>query len=71
MARAMEAIDRYAALLAESQEENFTRWPIWNVRAGYQPSSMKKVNTFEKQIQFLKDWLTARAEWLDGAIGEL
>jgi hypothetical protein len=69
--RAMEAIDRYAALLDYSQQENFTRWPIWDVKAGYQPSSMKKVNTYEKQIQFLKDWLTARAEWLDGAIGGL
>ena len=71
LARAMESIDRNAELLEYSQEENFTRWPIWNERTGYQPSSMKKVNTYEKQIQFLKDWLTARAAWLDSAIGAI
>ena len=66
--RAMDSIDRNAALLEYSQQENFLRWPIWDVRAGYQPSSMKKVNTYAKQIRFLKDWLTARAAWLDEAI---
>ncbi len=69
--RAMDSIDRNAALLEYSQQENFLRWPIWDIRAGYQPSSMKKVNTYAKQIRFLKDWLTARAAWLDEAIGAL
>ncbi|MBR0157786.1 MAG: CotH kinase family protein [Clostridia bacterium] len=69
--RAMDSIDRNAALLEYSQQENFLRWPIWDVRAGYQPSSMKQYNTYEKQIQFLKDWLTERAAWLDEAIGAL
>jgi hypothetical protein len=32
---------------------------------------MKQYNTYEKQIQFLKDWLTERAAWLDEAIGAL
>ncbi len=71
LTRAMESIERNAALLDYSQQENFIRWPIWDVRAGFQPTSMKYVNTYEKQIQFLKDWLYERAAWLDGAIGGL
>lgn len=71
MARAMDSIDRWASIIDYSQQENFIRWPILDKQAGYQPKSMKYVDTFEKQIQFLRDWLTARAAWMDEAIGAL
>lgn len=63
--RAYEVIDTYSALLDGSQQENFQVWKIWNKTVGYQSSWCKKADTYEKQIQYLKDFLEKRAAWMD------
>lgn len=59
------AITRYSNLLDGSQQENFTVWQIWEIRAGFQSKWCMKANSYEKQIQYLRDFLTNRAAWMD------
>lgn len=68
---ANDTIDSYGALLDGSQQENFKVWNIWNLRAGYQAKWCATANTYEKQLQYLKDFLSKRAKWMDGAIPKL
>ena len=58
-------ITHYSALLDGSQQENFNVWKIWDGRAGYQSSWCSAANTYEKQIQYLRDFLNKRAKWMD------
>ena len=58
-------LTHYSALLDGSQQENFSVWKIWDERAGYQSSWCSAANTYEKQIQYLRDFLNKRAKWMD------
>ncbi len=62
---AESTIAHYSALLDGSQQENFEVWQIWGDRAGYQSKWCSDANTYEKQIQYLRDFLTKRAAWMD------
>lgn len=64
----MSYIDGLAADLQKSQELNFTVWDVWDVKAGYQPSFMVDINTYEKQIEYLKDFIHDRGEWMDSQL---
>ncbi len=66
--RAEKTIAYYSALLDGSQQENFEVWKIWGVRAGYQSKQCYQANTYEKQIQYLRDFLKKRAAWMDSAM---
>ena len=69
---ANETIDTYGALLdGGSQQENYTVWKVWGVRTGYQSKWCMEANTFEKQLQYLRDFLKKRADWMDKAIPKL
>lgn len=63
--KAYETIDTYSALLDGSQQANFEVWQIWDIKAGYQSNASNKANTYPKQIQYIKDFLEERAEWMD------
>ncbi len=58
-------IDSVALLLDESQQRNFTKWPIigqyvnWNYFVG---------NSYQEEIDYLKDWTNNRAIWMDNNI---
>ena len=55
-------VDEYAALLEEAQARNFRRWPVlgrhvWpNAYVG---------RTFADEVEFLKQWIRQRIEWMD------
>lgn len=55
-------IDSVAAVLNESQARNFQRWPIlgqyvnWNYFVG---------NTYQEEIDYMKQWIADRLTWLD------
>ena len=66
-----DTIDSYGALLDGSQQENFKVWDIWDIRAGYQSKWCAEAKTYEKQLQYLRDFLTKRANWIDKAIPKL
>lgn len=69
---ANDTIDTYGALLdGGSQQENYEVWKVWDVRTGYQSRWCMAANTYEKQLQYLRDFLENRAAWMDKAIPKL
>lgn len=61
----LESIDTGAANIERSAEYNFRKWDILNKRVGCQDSSIVKYNTFEKQINYFRDFVNKRWKWLD------
>lgn len=62
---AMSCIDHYSERIYPSQEENFKLWQIWGEKAGLQSDRNLEYETYELQIQYLKDFIEMRAEWID------
>lgn len=62
---AMSSIDYYSEKIYASQEENFKVWQIWDERVGLESLRNAEYNTYELQIQYLKDFINMRAEWID------
>lgn len=56
-------IDSVAALLNESQERNFTEWPLLGTYIWPNPSPQP--TTYAGEIQNLKNWVHTRLQWLD------
>jgi hypothetical protein len=56
-------IDAHAALLAESQVRNFERWDVLGI---YLWPNYFIGETYESEIDWMKDWLEARLAWIDG-----
>ncbi len=61
----LEYIDGYYAIVKPSADMNFAVWDILDEKTGYQPSFMKKYNTYEKQIDYLKNFIISRFKYLD------
>ena len=45
-------------------ERNYTVWKVWNKELWAVPNPMT-VNTYDKEIAWLKDWLHERIAWMD------
>ena len=65
-----EAIDDYTNTLkkAGAINENFKTWNILGVYVW--PNNFVG-NTYDEEINYLKDWVESRLTWLDGAINTL
>lgn len=55
-------IDRQAAALSFSQENNFSRWPVLGI---YVWPNYFIGQTYQEEVDFFKEWLSARMLWLD------
>ncbi|MEZ5327376.1 MAG: CotH kinase family protein [Verrucomicrobiales bacterium] len=58
-------IDGHAARVQEAADRNFRRWPVlgryvWPNAPGYQQR-----RTYQEEIDWMKDWLAMRLEWID------
>ena len=62
-------IDSTASWLNESQQRNFTTWPILGVATWPEPTPLPQ--TYAQEIQRLKSWVTNRFIWLDAKINAL
>jgi hypothetical protein len=58
-------LDATAKMLEKAAEVNFTRWELLGTNMSSQPADIAKANTFKKQVNYLKDFLKARATALD------
>ena len=58
-------INETAQKISVSQRANFTKWNILNT-----PVSVEVITlgTWENEVQYAKDFLTRRVQWLDSAI---
>ncbi len=64
-------IDSCASLLNQAQARNFSQWPIlgvylWRETAGYQFR-----NTYEKEVAYLKTYMTNRMAWMDTELNKV
>ncbi|MFC2175239.1 CotH kinase family protein, partial [archaeon] len=62
-------IDGAALLLDEAQERNFERWLVLGEYVWPNPEPYPE--TYEGEVEALRAWLVARAEWIDGNIESL
>ena len=63
-----EFIDEQTFYLAKAQERNFKVWSIWeSVDWVYFPS----LGSYEKEVDYLKEFYTKRLEWLDTELNKL
>jgi hypothetical protein len=58
-------IDENAAALAQSQMNNYQRWPILGQ---YVPPNAEVAGSYEGEVAYLKSWLTARIAWMDSQL---
>jgi len=61
-------IDSWAAEVYEAQERNFITWPVLGVNSTFEWNAGP---TYEDEVDYLKDWLCNRIEWLDQQFPEL
>ena len=66
----IELIQKYAMLLDESQERNFVRWPILGTYVWPNPGGFADRDTYQKEVDWMIDWVEVRLEWMDNQLGE-
>ena len=63
-------IDDTAELLERSQQMNFSKWSILGISVWPNAEGASSRNTYKSEVDYLKDWLTSRIEWMDGEINK-
>ena len=58
-------IDSCANYLAEAQERNFEKWPILGVFLWRETDGYQNRDTYQKEVDYLKNYMIERAEWMD------
>ncbi|MFT7120775.1 MAG: hypothetical protein ACJAZ9_000952 [Neolewinella sp.] len=61
-------IDSLRNEMGDGVDRNFDRWDIIGV--DFWPQAFVG-DTYDEDLDYLKDWVTDRADWMDGAISEL
>ena len=64
----LEKIDEYSEYLKYAQKENDTKWMTIGNFVWPNPEVF---DTYEEDVEHLKDWLSQRMEWLDVAMSDL
>lgn len=57
-------IDRVWNNCASSFIRNFEKWPIFGKRIFYETDYIMSLDTAEKHVEYLKEWLSDRVNWL-------
>ena len=47
-----------------ARKRNYQAWPLWNKKVWPVPN-YQSVNSWEKEIDYLKSWIKERVEWMD------
>ena len=58
----MNTIDSAVAVIGEAQDRNFQRWPILNE---YVWPNAYVGGSYESELDYLKNWITDRLDWMD------
>ena len=70
LAVALEEIESVYRAVRPSAEENFERWQILGKKVAFERKDTTRYPTYASQIQYLKDFLTNRAAWIDQAVAD-
>ena len=68
LATALESVDRHSSSLEGSQQQNFKVWNIMTQQIGMGKVNPKEYDTYEKQVQYVRDFINTRFEYLDERI---
>lgn len=63
----VDFIDATVSLLHTAQQRNFLRWPYLGEATWPEPQPLPQ--SYEEEIQRLKDWIVSRFAWMDAQIG--
>lgn len=58
-------IDSLANLLSEPKQREFEKWPVLGANIWREASGYAERNTYQKEIDYLKSFLTSRWAWMD------
>jgi hypothetical protein len=64
----LQFIDQTTATLNEAQERNFQKWPILGVEIWRSTPGWGERNTYQKEVDYLKDFLANRLNWMDNQL---
>lgn len=68
--KALETIDKQYEAMLNAQERNFRAWNIMNKKIGAGNVDHRTYNTFDLQVEYLRDFITDRYDWIDENISE-
>ena len=55
-----------AERLSLDMEQNFRRWPEFDIRLHQEPEHTLTFTTYKEHTDYLTDWMRARKKFLDG-----
>ncbi len=61
----LQYIDDMAQYLNEARQRNFQKWPILGVEIWRSTPGAESRNTYQKEINYMKNWLEKRLQWMD------
>ncbi len=65
------SLSSFAANLEEDAKINFSIWPILGTYVWPNPAGYEDRTTYQSEVEYLKNWLNARIDWLDENISLL
>ena len=63
---AIGEIDRIYSVFGDQMASNFDVWPVLGTRVLQEPSKIVRLKTYKEHVDYLRDWLERRFDWLDG-----
>jgi len=70
LGKTFDRINETAKLIDKSQAMNFAKWRILGVYVWPNAGDVQSRTTYASEIEYLKEWLTARIEWMDKEINK-
>ncbi len=68
---AMQTLDTQYNAVYDAQKRNFERWDIMNKKVGVGNVDHHTYNTYELQVEYLKNFIQNRYDWINEHISEL
>ncbi len=65
---ALDAVDTYSAMLEGSQQQNYLVWNNLNVYVGMASVNPYVYNTYDKQVDYLRDFISTRWSYIDNRL---
>ena len=64
-------IDSIANLLSQPQKREFVKWPVLGKYIMRETQGYQERDTYQKEIDYLKDFLTKRWDWMDTTLAKV
>jgi len=58
-------LDQWDKEYKDSLERNFLRWPVFGKNINRTPDEVQELKTHTANVEYLKNWMANRIEWLD------